>query len=280
MTSRKPSRTTELVPLKSTFQPGPGHVICAKGRSAKRHSSNVFLKSLVQAHLSEYSSCPSKLERSFIVSKIINLVRSQIDPKDGSPGGFVRLVDGIWYDINDRNAREKIGQSFRDSLHTQFKSSTKAKARKSRSRGQLKQRGHSAAVATTITSGNVSSVCTSCSSSRSSTPLVVQTVSSFPIQEVQFVPNEGWQSLLVPSSRTANASTTAAACVTPCNISKPFKTIEEDTQLSELLLLEPLPLTEAISMDFDGLSHTTSLESQDDSVFCSIDMDQMFMGLS
>jgi hypothetical protein len=26
-------------------------------------------------------------------------------------GGFVRYVDGVWYEVGDRNAREKIGVS-------------------------------------------------------------------------------------------------------------------------------------------------------------------------
>lgn len=117
------SRTKEMIPLPSSFSPGPGDVICSKGKLAKSHSANLTLRKLIRSSLPEYSECPSKLERSFIVSRIMKTIR------DASPdGGFVRNVDGVWYEVGDRNAREKIGQHFRDLLHTKYRSSTKAKA--------------------------------------------------------------------------------------------------------------------------------------------------------
>ncbi|CAB9503199.1 Nitrilase family, member 2 [Seminavis robusta] len=118
----KISRTLEMTPLPDWFVPGPRHVICAKGKQAKEHAANQLLKSLIHQHLEEYKRCPSKLERSFIVSKILKCIRN------GGEGGFVRKLNGRWSDIGDRNAREKIGQSFRDSLGHIFKSSTRAKA--------------------------------------------------------------------------------------------------------------------------------------------------------
>jgi hypothetical protein len=55
--------------------------------------------------------------------------------RDASPnGGFVRNLDGAWYEVGDRNAREKIGQAFRDLLHDRYRSSTKSKASKRRLR--------------------------------------------------------------------------------------------------------------------------------------------------
>lgn len=44
-------------------------------------------------------------------------------------GGFVKQVNGEWFDVGERARREKTGQQIRDLLHTSYKSSTKAKAR-------------------------------------------------------------------------------------------------------------------------------------------------------
>ena len=44
-------------------------------------------------------------------------------------GGFVKKVNGEWFDVGERARREKTGQQIRDLLHTSYKSSTKAKAR-------------------------------------------------------------------------------------------------------------------------------------------------------
>lgn len=41
----------------------------------------------------------------------------------------MKLIDGIWYEVGDRAATDKVGQTFRDLLHTKYSSSTKAKAR-------------------------------------------------------------------------------------------------------------------------------------------------------
>lgn len=77
---------------------------------------------MIEAKLEKYSSATSKLEKSLIVSSIVDSVR------DASPdGGFVKKDGGRWYEVGDHIAREKCGQSFRDLLHEKYKSSTKAK---------------------------------------------------------------------------------------------------------------------------------------------------------
>ena len=67
------------------------------------------------------------MKKSVIVSEIVDFVRSN------SPnGGFVKQdeVTGEWYEVGTYLAREKTSQAFRDSLHLQYKSSTKAKKRR------------------------------------------------------------------------------------------------------------------------------------------------------
>lgn len=101
---------------------GPLDVICARGKKALNHSGNVRFRALIDGSLEEYSTCKTKLEKSLIVSKVVDAVR-QASPY----GGFIKQFDGVWYEVGDHTAREKTGQSFRDLLHTQYKSSTKAK---------------------------------------------------------------------------------------------------------------------------------------------------------
>lgn len=85
---------------------------------------NAQFRALVQDHFDSYSQSTSKMEKSKIVRDIIDSVR-QASPQ----GGFVKKVDGVWMDVGERSAREKTGQQMRDLLHTQYRSSTKAKAR-------------------------------------------------------------------------------------------------------------------------------------------------------
>ena len=88
------------------------------------HVGNVRFREIIRSQLPRYNACRSKMEKSLIVTNIVDSVR------DYSPnGGFVKKdkTTGVWYDVGDNLAREKIGQTIRDQLHSKYKSSTKAK---------------------------------------------------------------------------------------------------------------------------------------------------------
>ena len=110
--------------LPEFFQPGCYDVICARGKKAYQHEGTQRFRGLVKLHQESYGETTCKYEKSKIVSHIVNTIRecSQV-------GGFVKLIDGVWYEVGDRAAKEKVGQTFRDLLHNKYSSSTKAKAR-------------------------------------------------------------------------------------------------------------------------------------------------------
>ena len=118
--------TKTMIPLPPTFSPGPYDVICAKGKKAKEHFGNKRFRSHILNFLEEYSHAQSKFEKTSIVSAVVDSVRKAC-PRGGC---FVKFENGRWYDIGDSLAREKVGQGFRDLLHDQYKSSTRAKRRK------------------------------------------------------------------------------------------------------------------------------------------------------
>lgn len=112
----------EMTMLPSNFAPGPFDCICARGKRALHHEGNVRFRELIRENLLKYSNAKSKIEKSIIVSYIVDTIR------DASPcGGFVKEIKGHWYQVGDHIAREKVGQNIRDLLHGQYKSSTKAK---------------------------------------------------------------------------------------------------------------------------------------------------------
>lgn len=95
----------EMKPLPLNFSPGPMDVICARGHKAFNHPGNQHFRSLIESHIHEYEKAATKLDKSAIVSKIVEGIRSS------SPGGgFVKLENGRWYEVGDHNAREKTGQ--------------------------------------------------------------------------------------------------------------------------------------------------------------------------
>lgn len=83
--------------------------------------------------MDNYANARTKTDKSLVVSILVNRVR-HANPE----GGFVKNYGGRWYRVSDRYSREKVGQQFRDLLHTKYRSSTKAKAekRKRQERGE------------------------------------------------------------------------------------------------------------------------------------------------
>jgi hypothetical protein len=124
------SLTVSMTRLSSDFIPGPCDVICARGKDAKNHEGNRRYREQVQKSLDTYAKANTRYEKPLIVSEITDDVWS------ASPdGGFVKKVDGVWHEVGDHLAREKVGQGFRDSLHGLYKSSTKAKRKRREAAG-------------------------------------------------------------------------------------------------------------------------------------------------
>lgn len=115
-------RNGKRIDLGPDFVPADYSVICGRGKVCSTSDGNRFLKSLVMSYLKPYSEAKNKVEKSTIVSAIIARV------KKAAPGGaFVKYDEDTWWEVDDAFAREKIGCLFRDCLHTQYRSSTKAK---------------------------------------------------------------------------------------------------------------------------------------------------------
>lgn len=126
MKSKKPQSAlkieSERRPLSHDFVPGPYDVICARGKEAANHCGNVRFREIIQRFKPDYARATSKVEKSLLVSEIVDSVR-EYSPE----GGFVKKFGGRYYEVGDSVAREKIGQCLRDQLHSKYKSSTKAK---------------------------------------------------------------------------------------------------------------------------------------------------------
>jgi hypothetical protein len=104
------------------YVPGKYAVICGRGKACTASTGNRNLRSLVMSYLKPYSQSRNKLDKSSIVSAIIASVR-----QSSPDGAFVKIEAGVWGEVDEGFAREKIGCLFRDYLHTQYRSSTKAK---------------------------------------------------------------------------------------------------------------------------------------------------------
>ena len=108
--------------LPPDFIPGPNDVVCARGRSYWDHEGNREYRASIAAATKKYSGTTNKLEKTLIVSEIVEAVHHK-------KGKFVKKEKkgGPWVEVDEIFAREKIGQSLRDGLHDKYRSATKAK---------------------------------------------------------------------------------------------------------------------------------------------------------
>jgi len=109
------------------YEPGEHDVLCGRGRKCFNHAGNVKFRAIVQSFLPQYSKAAAKLEKSYILSDVVEQVR-----KNSGEGGFIKKDSdsGRWYEVGDFLAREKTSQAFRDVLHDKYKSSNTAKKKR------------------------------------------------------------------------------------------------------------------------------------------------------
>eukprot|EP00980_Cylindrotheca_fusiformis_P000082 scaffold19_cov114-Cylindrotheca_fusiformis.AAC.29 len=108
--------------LPEDFVAGSTDVVCARGKSYWDHPGNKLYRSLIAAATERYAATTNKLEKTMIVSEIVQAIHRR-------KGMFVKKEKkgGPWVEVDEVFAREKIGQSLRDGLHDKYRSATKAK---------------------------------------------------------------------------------------------------------------------------------------------------------
>ena len=153
--------------LPEDWEPTPHSVVIGRGKSRTNNEGNQKLQSICQTYLEKYSNATSKLEKTTMVSRIVETVQDAC-PK----GAFVKFVKGRYWEVDDHcgkssllscqrvahvklaysflthkslnflcatAAREKVGYVMRDLLHDKYKSSSKSKVAPRRSQRSQKR---------------------------------------------------------------------------------------------------------------------------------------------
>jgi hypothetical protein len=110
---------TERSQLGADFQPSDHSVICGRGRQ-HNHTGNRRFRTLASVFVERYSEADNKTVKAALVFDIITMIRQ-------AGGHFCKYEKGEWFEVGDRCARAKVSAYFRDMLHTQYRSSAKAK---------------------------------------------------------------------------------------------------------------------------------------------------------
>lgn len=123
---RSYSSRDRMTLLPEDFTPSEDDVICGRGKKCYAHVGNDRFRLRVIGMLGEYRKARSKLDKSKVLSDVVEQVRLN-SPR----GGFVKQDNsGRWFEVGDFLAREKTSQAFRDALHENYKSSNVAKKKR------------------------------------------------------------------------------------------------------------------------------------------------------
>ncbi len=107
--SRTYSRRKEKTPLPANFCPGQYSVLCGYGKICSDSTGNKNLKALVNVCLGPYSKANNKIEKSSIVSAIVARIKELVAAASNSEAAaFVKFEVGLWWQLDDAFAREKI----------------------------------------------------------------------------------------------------------------------------------------------------------------------------
>ncbi|KAG7365805.1 hypothetical protein IV203_028475 [Nitzschia inconspicua] len=109
------------VHLGTNYTTGHNAVICGRGKACTASPGNKKFRAYIDSFARSYGSATNKDQKSKIVSAIISLIE---EPEGGA---FVKFEESTWWKVDEAYAREKIGNLFRDVLHTKYRSSSKAK---------------------------------------------------------------------------------------------------------------------------------------------------------
>lgn len=123
----KKKGAVEIIPLPRDYSPGERDVICGRGRNIWQSAGNIHFRGIIMGRMDEYSTVATKAQKSNILSAIVDEIR-----KESPNGGFVKrdAKTGLWFEVGDFLAREKVSQGFRDILHENYRSSNRTKRRR------------------------------------------------------------------------------------------------------------------------------------------------------
>jgi hypothetical protein len=127
-----------LLPME--FQPTPYSVIFGRAKTVKEAVGNQRLRVLADLHLAEYAEATCKVDKSMVVTSIVDAVRTGCPQQKGGGGAFIKFRNHRWYEVDDPSAREKVGYVLRDLLSDRYRSSSKSKVAR-RKQEQLLCRG-------------------------------------------------------------------------------------------------------------------------------------------
>ena len=118
--AKRPS-TKGLTMLPPDFEPTNYSVILGRGKGSYNYVGNKRCRVIVKTFLQDFYQRETRSDRAIVVSKVINII------KEACPiGSFIKMENGMWHQVSDKVAREKIFTMFRDVQNAESREALRA----------------------------------------------------------------------------------------------------------------------------------------------------------
>lgn len=105
--------------LNTSYEPSEYDVICGRGKGHYNQPGNKRFRKIIVSYLHEYKNLKSKIDKTLLLNRIIDDVRSQNNGK----AKFIRRIrkNNCWEELGDEHSREKVGHAIREALAPRYK---------------------------------------------------------------------------------------------------------------------------------------------------------------
>ena len=98
----------DATPLGADYTVGPADVVCGRGKGFYNQPGNRRFRAIVWGHVPAYQTARTKMDKSLVLSHIVEAVQEH--------GRFVKRRNGVWIEIGEEQAREKVGHAIREAM--------------------------------------------------------------------------------------------------------------------------------------------------------------------
>jgi hypothetical protein len=92
--------------LDTTLLPLPSDVLFGRGKPIREHTGNLRFHAIVEELSPRYKNATPNSEKAALVDEVLEMVK-------GAPGRFLSKDCGIWLEVDDAMARDKVVRLFR-----------------------------------------------------------------------------------------------------------------------------------------------------------------------
>jgi hypothetical protein len=110
----------------SDVQPCDYDIVCGRGKGSYNRPGNQRFRAIVCQHIPVYSAAKTKFDKGIVLNSIVSKAQSE----SNGAARFLKCTNGSWFEIEDDQAREKVGHTIREAILAQDNAKEREESKK------------------------------------------------------------------------------------------------------------------------------------------------------